>query len=233
MPSFHYENIIDLTHPINSAIPVWPGDPAVILFPLNQLEKDGFNLGGFTMGEHSGTHVGVASHFHDHETTLDKLHPASLFKPCVVIDLAKECEANPDFELTPDHLQHWEKTNGIVPKDSILLFHTSWSKYFSAAKYLGIDESNGFHFPGFSLDATRFLIVHRNIAGLGIDTAGIEPGKDSNFSCNKVLLHGQRMHLENLTNLNQLPAVGAHLFIGALPIEGATGSPARVIALIP
>ncbi|NBT62186.1 MAG: hypothetical protein EBT02_10475 [Planctomycetia bacterium] len=68
---------------------------------------------------------------------------------------------------------------------------------------------------------------------MGIDTAGIEPGKDSNFSCNKVLLHGQRIHLENLTNLNQLPAVGAHLFIGALPIEGATGSPARVIALIP
>lgn len=233
MPSFHYENIIDLTHPIKASTPVWPGDPNVSLFPLNQLEKDGFNLRGFSMGEHTGTHVGVAAHFHDHETTLDHLLPASLFKPCVVIDLSKECAESADFELTSDHLQHWEKANGIVPKDSILLFYTGWSKYFASEKYFGKDESNGLHFPGFSLEVTRFLIVHRNIAGLGIDTAGIEPGKDSNFSCNKVLLHGQRIHLENLTNLNQLPPVGAHLFIGALPIEGATGSPARVIALVP
>ena len=93
-----------------------------------------------------------------------------------------------------------------------MLFHTGWSKYFSSEKYLGKDDSNILHFPGFSLEATRFLIVHRNIAGLGIDTAGIEPGKDSNFGCNKVLLHGQRMHLENLTNLGQLPAIGAHIF---------------------
>jgi len=233
MPSFHYESIIDLTHPINSAIPVWPEDPAVVLFPLNQLKKDGFNLGGFTMGEHTGTHVGVAAHFHDHETTLDKLLPSTLFKPCVVIDVSKECEANADFELTLDHLQQWEKAHGIAPVGCILVLHTGWSRYFSTEKYFGKDDSNGLHFPGFSLEATRFLIVHRNISGLGIDTAGIEPGKDSNFSCNKVLLHGQRIHLENLTNLDQLPAVGAHLFIGALPIEGGTGSPARVIALVP
>ncbi|NBR06121.1 MAG: cyclase family protein [Planctomycetes bacterium] len=233
MPSLNYEKIIDLTHPINPAIPVWPGDPQVSLFPLNQLAKDGFKLGGFSMGEHSGTHIGVAAHFHDHETTLDNLLPDSLFKPCVVIDFAKECEANPDFELTLAHLQQWEKTNGKVQAGCLVLLHTGWSRYFSSEKYFGKDDSNSLHFPGFSLEVTRYLIVHRNIAGLGIDTAGIEPGKDSNFSCNKVLLHGQRIHLENLTNLDQLPAVGANVFIGALPIEGATGSPARVIALVP
>ena len=102
MPSFHYESIIDLTHPINLAIPVWPGDPAVVLFPLNHLEKDGFNLGGFTMGEHTGTHIGVAAHFHDNETTLDKLLPSTLFRPCVVIDVAKECEANAEYEANAE-----------------------------------------------------------------------------------------------------------------------------------
>lgn len=233
MPALNYGNIIDLTHPINSAMTVWPGDPKVSLFPLNQLEKDGFNLGGFSMGEHTGTHVGVAAHFHDHETTMDKLLPSSLLKPCMVIDHSSECESNADFELTRDHLLQWETIHGMIPNGCIMLFHTGWSKYFSSEKYLGKDDSNVLHFPGFSLEATRFLIVHRNIAGLGIDTAGIEPGKDSNFGCNKVLLHGQRMHLENLTNLGQLPAIGAHIFIGALPIEGATGSPARVIALVP
>jgi len=233
MPSLNFESIIDLTHPINPATSVWPGDPSVILFPLKQLEKDGFNLGGVTLGEHTGTHVGVAAHFHNHETTIDKLSPSALFKPCVVIDVAKECDANPDFELTLDHLQLWEKANGNVPAGCLLLLHTGWSRYFSSDKYFGKDESNSLHFPGFCLEATRFLIVQRNIAGLGIDTAGIEAGKDSNFSCNKVLLHGQRIHLENLTNLDQLPAVGAHLFIGALPIEGGSGSPARVIALVP
>ena len=68
---------------------------------------------------------------------------------------------------------------------------------------------------------------------MGIDTAGIDGGTSQTLEANRVLLDNGRFHLENLTNLGRLPAKGAWLFIGALPLVGAGGSPARVLAWFP
>jgi kynurenine formamidase len=40
-------------------------------------------------------------------------------------------------------------------------------------------------------------------------------------------------HLENLQNLKSLPPLGAWIVVGVLPLIGGSGSPARVIALLP
>jgi len=53
------------------------------------------------------------------------------------------------------------------------------------------------------------------------------------LSANRALLKGRRFHLENLTGLERLPATGAWLFIGALPLVGGGGAPARVLAWRP
>jgi len=71
--------------------------------------------------------------------------------------------------------------------------------------------------------ATRFLVEER----------GIDPGADATLAANAILLQGERFHLENLTHLEQVPAIGATLFVGALPIAGGGGAPARVLALLP
>jgi len=39
--------------------------------------------------------------------------------------------------------------------------------------------------------------------------------------------------LENLTDLAELPATGFTLFALPMPIEGGSGGPVRVVALIP
>jgi len=233
LPTLHYEKIIDLTHPIATSMPVWPGDPKVEIFTNADLNTDGFNLNVFAIGEHTGTHIGVAAHFQTDETTIDKLAVTTLFLPCVVANLTQFCEDNPDFEFSLSHLSSWESIHGIVPAGSIFLAHTGWSKYWGEDKYFGKAPDNSLHFPGFDPEVVKFLIVARKVSGLGIDTAGIDPGKDAFFASNKVLLHGQRFHLENLNNLSQLATVGSHLFIGALNITGGTGSPARIIALSP
>jgi kynurenine formamidase len=48
-----------------------------------------------------------------------------------------------------------------------------------------------------------------------------------------VTLPKQVWHIENLTNLKSLPATGALVFIGVLPLVDGSGSPARILALVP
>jgi kynurenine formamidase len=40
-------------------------------------------------------------------------------------------------------------------------------------------------------------------------------------------------HIEGLVNLGALPATGALLFVGALALRRGSGTPARVLALLP
>jgi kynurenine formamidase len=49
----------------------------------------------------------------------------------------------------------------------------------------------------------------------------------------QVTLPKQVWHIENLTNLKQLPATGALVFVGVLPLVDGSGSPARILALVP
>ena len=68
---------------------------------------------------------------------------------------------------------------------------------------------------------------------IGIDTASIDYGKSQDFMAHRVGAAQNVANLENLTNLAVLPATGS--FVMALPmkIEGGSGGPVRVIALIP
>ena len=50
------------------------------------------------------------------------------------------------------------------------------------------------------------------------------------MSVHKALLGRGKIGIENANNINKLPPVGATVFVLALPMEGGTGSPARVVA---
>ena len=95
------------------------------------------------------------------------------------------------------------------------------------------DAESGLRFPGFGFDATRFLLNERQIAGVGIDTHGVDSGQNETFSINRLVLEQPRIVLENLTNLEQLPPTGTTLIIGTLRLRGGSGVPAAVMALMP
>ena len=73
----------------------------------------------------------------------------------------------------------------------------------------------------------------QNTGGVGTDTAGAEPGNDRGFSVSRMDLEKRLIVLENLTNLDLLPPTGALLIIGLLRLEGSSGGPASVTALVP
>ena len=62
---------------------------------------------------------------------------------------------------------------------------------------------------------------------------GVDPGADAAFGTNRLLLHGHRMHLENLCGLGQMPAAGGWIIVGGTRIKNGSGSPATVFGLIP
>ena len=71
---------------------------------------------------------------------------------------------------------------------------------------------------------------------MGVETVGTDAGAahsfDPPFPCHSFLLGNDKYGLTQLQNLSSLPAVGAVLFVGPLPIVRGSGSPCRALALI-
>jgi len=60
---------------------------------------------------------------------------------------------------------------------------TGWSSKFNDQKeYMGTGgEDGGFHFPGFSEEAAKWLLKERSIVGIGIDTPSLDHGPSSTY----------------------------------------------------
>ncbi len=228
------KQVIHLSHLIDPNIPRWSDDPPVQFETVAELEKDGYYLRRFSFGEHSATHINAPNSFKSDGIGIDQYPAESLIVPTVVIDIRDKATVNPDYALTQADVLLWEQQYGQVPSSSVVLLFTGWqSKWKNPQSFFNQDASGGMHFPGFGSEATRFLLSERQIAGVGIDTHGVDGGQDETFTTNHLVLEQPRLVLENLTNLDQIPPVGTTLVIGILRLKGGSGSPAAVMALVP
>jgi len=233
MPTISFNRIIHLSHIITPDIPMWTGDPAVE-FEINAWrEQDGYYLRRFAMGEHSATHVNAPNSFHADGVGIDQYPAESLVVPSVVIDIRSQAAANPDYTIALAEILNWEQQHGQIPPASVVLLFTGWQdKWENAAAFFNYDPEGKPHFPGFGVEATHFLLTERQIAGIGIDTHGVDPGVDESFTINRLVLAKPRIVLENLTNLDRVPPTGTTLIIGILRLQDGSGSPAAVMALV-
>ena len=225
--------VVDLTIPLGTDIIMWPGAPSPEMETLVTVAHDGYSARRVSFFEHTGTHFDAPCHFIEGKATVDKIPADTLVRPAVVIDISKEIGSNADAVLTLQHVKDWEKVNGVVPKDAAILLRTGWEEFnTNKMKYAGPDGD--LHFPGYGVEAAQYLVNERAATGLGIDTLGIDPGNKADFPVHSQVSHPKGLwHLENLQNLKQLPAIGAWIVVGVLPLVGGSGSPARVIALVP
>ena len=225
--------VIDLTIPLGVDVIMWPGAPAPEVEVLGTVKHDGFFARRVSFFEHTGTHFDAPSHFVDEAATTDKIPVASLVQPAVVIDISQEIAGDPDARLTMDHIKSFELVHGTIPAKHLILLRTGWEDFNrDREKYAG--PEGDLHFPGFGEEAASYLVNDREASGLGIDTLGIDPGNRPDFPVHSQISHPKGLwHLENLQNLKDLPALGAWIIVGVLPLVGGSGSPARVIALVP
>lgn len=191
------------------------------------------------LGEHVGTHFDAPIHWITGREGLDvasvPLH--HLVGPAVVIDKRVECDANPDFLLEVHHLEEWQRTHGPLPEGGWLLFRTGWSERAQDEAAFFNRDAEGPHTPGVSVACARWLAEEASIVGIGVETVGTDAGMaarfDPPFPVHHYLLGAGKYGLTQLRNLHRLPPTGSLLVVAPLPIVGGTGSPARVLALVP
>ena len=229
-----YSRVVSLSHVIHPRIPLWPGDPPVEFSEVADLDKDGYFLRRFSMGEHTGTHMNAPIAFHRDGPGIDE-HPAeALVVPAIVVDIRAQAAADPDHTLSWEDISRWENRHGQIPTDSIVLLHTGWQeRWEDPVAYLNQDSSGDLHFPGFGGTTTAMLLEQREIRGVGTDAPGVDPGRDHTFATNLRVMERQGIVVESLTNLDRLPPTGVTLVIGTLRLQQGSGSPVAVTALVP
>jgi kynurenine formamidase len=154
-----------------------------------------------------------------------------------VIDVSGQAGRDRDYRLTPDDVAAYEQTHGRIAAGSIVLLRTGWSRHWPDVKaYLGDDtpgDASKLSFPSFGTDAARLLVEERRVGALGVDTASIDYGRSSDFMVHRIAAAQDVAGLENLTNLQEVPAAGATIVALPVKIEGGSGGPLRAVALVP
>jgi len=233
--------IVDLSHGYGPETLYWPTAPSG--FELESL-ADGLTAGGyyyaanrFRTPEHGGTHVDAPRHFALARNTVDQIPLSRLIGQGVVIDISARAAGDPDTLLGVADVAAFEKQHGRIPKGSIVLLRTGWSgRWPDAKRYLGDDtpgDASNLHFPSFGPEAVALLLLERGVTAIGVDTASIDGGRSSDFPVHRIAAGANAPGLENLTNLDRLPPVGATVVALPMKIEGGSGAPVRVIAILP
>ncbi len=231
-PTVTADNVLDLTHPLSPAFPIWPGNPPIKVTNTATVAKEGFYANKWEVVEHHGTHLDAPAHFAPKGRTAEQVEPSSLIVPAAVIDMREKVRKNADALVTIDDVKAWEKTHGRLPKQCCVFLNADWdAKAGDARAFLGQDRSKTLHFPGYSREVCEFLLQERDVAGLAVDTLSLDFGASKEFAVHKLWLGAGKWGLECVANLSKLPPAGAMVFVGAPKILGASGGPTRVLAV--
>lgn len=233
--------LVDLSHPFDAETVYWPNAPSG--FELERLAF-GPTPGGwfyaanaFRAPEHGGTHLDAPSHFAAGRRSVDQVPVRQLIAPAAVIDVADRAAADPDYRLTREDVAAWEAAHGRIAAGTIVLLRTGWGERWPDRKrYLGDDtpgETGNLHFPSYGAAAAALLVVDRRIGALGVDTASIDHGPSRDFPVHRIAADAQVPGLENVANLEALPATGAWVLALPMKIAGGSGAPVRIVAALP
>jgi len=231
--------VIDLTHTFNDQTIYWPTDPPFEWTKAHwgPTEHGWYASGRYSASEHGGTHIDAPIHFAKGQITVDQIPIRSLIGPAVVIDVTEACQQHRDYQLQVSDIKAWESEHGPIPDGAIVLMHTGWSRYWpDTGRYLGSPapaDVEDLHFPGIGPEVAQWLVDHRDIDGIGLDTASLDHGPTETFPTHRILGKAGIFGLENVANLDQLPASGATVIALPMKIGGGSGGPTRIIAIPP
>jgi kynurenine formamidase len=217
---------------MSAAFPTFDGTPGIAMRKLRDLKKDGYNLNFWDISEHAGTHLDAPVHFSESGLTAERIPAHALVAPLAVIDVSARAARNPDYQVSRADLAAWERRHGRLPDNCCVAMNSGWARHAAdAAKFSGKDSAGALHFPGFGAAATEWLLKQRRVVGIAVDTLSLDHGASRDFKTHLMWLASGRWGLENVANLEKVPAVGATLVVGLAKVAGATGGPARLFAL--
>jgi kynurenine formamidase len=235
------DRLVDLSHSFNRRTIYWPTAKRFRLTQVAHGETEGgwhYAANDFEAAEHGGTHLDAPIHFARAGDTAEDVPLRRLVGPAVTVDVRARAAADRDHLVSVADLEAFEAASGRIPRGTIVLLRTGWSRLWpDARRYLGTAERGAravpkLHFPGLSEEAARWLVAQRRVRAVGIDTASIDRGQSVAFEAHRVLAAAQVPVFENLDDLERLPAEGFHVIALPMKIEGGTGGPLRAMAVV-
>lgn len=197
--------IIDLSVQLNENTPVYPGDPKPKIETAGILNNDGFCDHLISLGTHIGTHIDAPMHMIEGGVSLDGIPIDQFVGRGKLVELENE-----SFDSV--------KSANIEAGD-IVLFRTGMSKSYKDSVYFE-------EYPVMTEEVANYL-VEVGVKMIGLDACSVDIA--DGFPVHKILLGGNVLIIENLTNLEQL--TDKEFRVIALPLNlQIDGSPARVIA---
>ncbi len=240
--------VIDLTQTLSADFPALKLPPQfgqTWAFKVERISKydeagPGWYWNNFSCGEHTGTHFDAPAHWvtgKDYpNNAVDTVEPERFIGVAVVVDASAEVAANPDWLLSVEFLAAWEARHGRIPNGAWVLLRTDWYKRLAdPAAFVNMRE-DGAHTPGPTQATVEWLIRERDVRGFGVETINTDAGQSYGwplaYPCHALMHGANKLGLQCLKNLDQLPPQGAVIVAAPLKIQGGSGSPLRVIALV-
>ncbi len=233
---------VDLTYEFSEQTIYWPTAETFRLDTVFAGVTDqGYYYSAYTFcaAEHGGTHIDAPVHFGQGKRSVDEIPLEQLMGPAVVIDVSEKALANRDYLVDVDDFQQWEQQNGPIPDGAIVFLRTGYGRFWpDRKKYMGTDERgpqavSKLHFPGLAPRAARWLVEHRKIDAIGLDTPSIDYGQSTTFQSHQILNGHNIPALENVAHLDRLPPTGAWVIALPMKIRGGSGGPVRIVARLP
>ncbi|MBN1982745.1 MAG: cyclase family protein [Chitinivibrionales bacterium] len=210
-------HIVDLSHTIEPAMPVFPGTESPNFQIPYTLEKHGFQETRLTLLSHIGTHLDAAAHLIPGGKTLDSYPLEYFYGNCCVIDAT-------DHSCAVIHKKHIESLQPIIQHSSIVLLKTGWSTFWGKDDYFGTYPTLG--------EEAAFWLSEQGVRIIGVDTISIDPINSKTLPVHRIILEKGMLIIENLTNLSQLPPHSFSIACFPLKVSAIDGFSVRVVALI-
>ena len=209
--------VVDLTHHMADDMAIFPGLDRPSFRDIAVVERDGYGMSEYHLLNHIGTHVDAPAHQIAGGATLDDIPLERLVTEAVTIDVSQR----PPGPIGRDEIEPY--LDRIRAGDIVFLSSDNGRNWGADAYW------TGWTYP--DADASHALI-DRGISAIGFDGPSADPVDSTTFDLHRVWLGAGRMIIENLTNLDLLPA-RAQVVVAPLKVRAANGAPARVFAFLP
>jgi kynurenine formamidase len=239
-PAIDRSKIVDWSYGFGVETIYWPTAESFSIERVSYGPSPGgywYAANNIRMAEHGGTHMDAPIHFAQDKRTADAVPLSNCIGPAAVIDVRAAAAADADYRLSVADIQAWERDHGRLPQGAIVLMNSGWgARWPDKKRYLGTDKQGdvgNLHFPGFSTEAAEFLMNEREVAALAVDTPSIDYGQSTDFMVHRIVNGADKPGFENVANVDRLPPAGATIIALPIKIEGGSGGPARIVALLP
>lgn len=208
----------DVSLSISSKLPVWPGDPPILVERISKMEEgDDVNVTRLNFGAHVGTHVDAPFHFLGGETmTVDEIPVHLLTGRAYLLHLPDEVSL-----ITKEILEAAD----IPPRTRRLLFRTRNSHH-----WMNGEENFQEEFVAIDAGGAQYL-VDRGVRLVGVDYLSVAPYHEPRPT-HKVLLQAGIVVIEGM-DLSGVPQGRYTLYCLPIKLAGADGAPARAILVGP